>query len=109
MGEYWSRYVAIRDAGDEVIIDGPCASACTMVLGLVSHDRICVTKNAVLGFHAAWRGFLGFHEINEPATRTLLNLYPSDIRRWIFHNGGLTSEMLFLSGPQLYAMYRRCR
>ena len=68
IGAYWSRYMALRDAGEEIIIDGVCSSACTLVLGIVPHDRICVTQNAVLGFHAAWRpGFLGFEIINDPA------------------------------------------
>src|ERR1700751_3133531 len=67
IGAYWSRYMALRDAGEEIIIDGVCSSACTLVLGIVPHDRICVTQNAVLGFHAAWRpGFLGFEIINDP-------------------------------------------
>jgi hypothetical protein len=33
-----------------VIIDGFCASACTIVLGTVPHDKICVTCRAKLGF-----------------------------------------------------------
>ena len=110
IGVYWSRYMALRDAGEQVVIDGSCSSACTMVLGIVPHDRICVTPNAVLGFHAAWRpGFLGFEVINAPATRTLLNLYPIPIRQWIARNGGLGLHTIYLSGPQLFAMYRQCR
>ena len=31
-----------------------CASACTIVLGAVPRDRICLTPNASLGFHAAY-------------------------------------------------------
>lgn len=110
IGLYWSRYVSVRDSGQLVVIDGTCASACTMVLGLVPHDRICVTPKAVLGFHAAWRpGFLGFEVINDPATRTLWNLYPVAIRQWIARNGGLGLQMIYLSGPALFAMYRQCR
>jgi hypothetical protein len=33
-----------------VIIDGFCASACTIVLGTVPHDRICVTPAPGLDF-----------------------------------------------------------
>jgi hypothetical protein len=110
IGEYWSRFMAIRDAGDQVIIDGTCSSACTMVLGIVPHDRICVTPNAVLGFHAAWRpGFLGLKVTNDPATRTLWSLYPNPIRQWIARNGGLGFDVIYLSGPELLAMYRQCR
>jgi hypothetical protein len=110
IGAYWSRYMALRDAGEQIIIDGTCSSACTLVLGIVPPDRICVTQNAVLGFHAAWRpGFLGFEIINDPATRTLWNIYPMPIRQWISHNGGLGLATIYLSGPELLRMYRQCR
>ena len=110
IGQYWTRYMAVRDSGEQVVIDGTCSSACTMVLGIVPTDRICVTQNAVLGFHAAWRpGFLGLKVINSPATRTLWSFYPASIRRWITRNGGLGSAMLYLSGPELFAIYRECR
>jgi hypothetical protein len=110
IGAYWSRFVALRDSGEQVVIDGKCASACTMVLGIVPANRICVTANALLGFHAAWRpGFLGFEVINDPATRTLFNIYPIPIRQWIARNGGLGLTMIYLSGPELFAMYRQCQ
>jgi hypothetical protein len=110
IGAYWSRYMALRDAGEQIVIDGICSSACTLVLGIVPHDRICVTSNAVLGFHAAWRlGFLGFEIINDPATRTLWNIYPTPIRQWISRNGGLGLATIYLSGPELLSMYRQCR
>ena len=110
IGAYWSRYMALRDAGEQVIIDGTCSSACTLVLGIVPHDRICVTQNAVLGFHAAWRpGLLGFQVVNDPGTRTLWNIYPAPIRQWISRNGGLGQTTIYLSGPELFAIYRQCR
>lgn len=110
IGVYWSRYMALRASGQQVVIDGTCSSACTMVLGIVPSNRICVTSNAVLGFHAAWRpGFLGLPVINVPATRTLLSFYPDPIRQWIARNGGLGTATMYLSGPQLLAMYRECQ
>lgn len=110
IGAYWKRYMALRASGERVVIDGKCASACTMVLGIVPSDHICVTAKAKLGFHAAYRpGLLGFEVINDPATRTLWNLYPVSIRQWIARNGGLGLQMIYLSGPELFAMYRRCR
>lgn len=110
IGVYWSRFVAIRDAKEQVVIDGTCSSACTMVLGIVPYDRICVTRNAQLGFHAAWRpGFLGVRMINEPATRTLMGFYPTPVRQWIARNGGLGFDTIYLTGPKLLAMYRECR
>jgi len=110
IGQYWSRYMAVRDSGEQVVIDGMCSSACTLVLGIVPTDRICVTPNTVLGFHAAWRpGFLGFRVINDPATRTLWSFYPNPIRQWIARNGGLGFTTIYLSGAELFAMYRQCR
>lgn len=110
IGQYWTRFTAIRDAKERVIIDGVCSSACTMVLGIVPRDRICVTRNARFGFHAAWRpGFLGLRTTNKPATQTLWNLYPNPIRLWIARNGGLGSDTIYLSGSELLAMYPECR
>jgi hypothetical protein len=54
IGAYVDRYQGLRSAGQTVIIDGLCASACTIVLGAIPHDKICVTSHATLGFHAAW-------------------------------------------------------
>jgi hypothetical protein len=110
IGEYWSRFTALRDAKEQVIIDGICSSACTMVLGLVPRDRICVTDNASLGFHAAYRpGFLGLRIVNEPATRTLMSIYPDAVRQWLARNGGLGTETIYLSGAELFALFRKCR
>ncbi len=110
IGIYWSRYTALRDSGERVIIDGTCSSACTLVLGIVPHERICVTRDTQLGFHAAWRPrFSGIEVINEPATRTLMSVYPNRVRQWIARNGGLGSKTIFLSGPELLGMYRECR
>ncbi len=110
IGEYWSRFTALRDAKEQVVIDGICSSACTMVLGIVPRERICVTDNATLGFHAAYRpGFLGTRVVNEPATRTLMSIYPDAVRQWLARNGGLGMATIYLSGPELFALYRKCR
>lgn len=110
IGAYWSRFIALRETGERVVIDGVCSSACTLVLGVLPADRICVTENALLGFHAAWQqGFLGIKVVNVPATRTLLSFYPEPIRQWIARSGGLGTEMLYLSARDLMAFYRPCR
>jgi hypothetical protein len=106
---YLDRYRNIRISGEMVIIDGFCASACTIVLGTVPHDKICVTSHAMLGFHAAWDpGYNGREITNPQATQTLYSIYPSEVRRWIDRHGGLTPHMIFLSGRELAAMYRPC-
>jgi hypothetical protein len=106
---YVDKYQGLRSSGKMVIIDGLCASACTIVLGQVPHDRICVTSRARLGFHAAWDPGSGGRQITNPeATQTLYMMYPVEIRRWIDQRGGLTPHMIFLSGRELASMYRSC-
>jgi hypothetical protein len=55
LGPYLQKLAALRSSGEQVVIDGKCLSACTMVLGVIPRDHICVTAKAQLGFHAAWR------------------------------------------------------
>ena len=52
--QYKKRYAEIRDRGERVIIDGICNSACTLVLGIVPLNKICVTPRASMGFHQAY-------------------------------------------------------
>jgi hypothetical protein len=109
IGTYLDKYEAMRSAGQSVIIDGLCASACTIVLGQIPHDKICVTSHATLGFHAAWDfGANGRAVTNPEATHMLYSMYPTAIKRWIAARGGLTPHMLFLRGRELQALYRPC-
>jgi hypothetical protein len=109
IGTYVDKYQGLRTSGETVIIDGLCASACTIVLGAVAHDKICVTSHANLGFHAAWDfGTNGRAVTNPEATQMLYSMYPSEVRRWISKRGGLTPRMIFLRGRQLAAMYKPC-
>lgn len=109
IGTYVDKYQDLRNSGEQVIIDGLCASACTIVLGAVPRDKICVTSHANLGFHAAWDfGSNGRAITNPEATQMLYSMYPSSVRRWIAARGGLTPRMIFLRGKQLMSMYRPC-
>ena len=51
---YMYRYDKLRASRQSVMIDGLCASACTIVLSAVAPSHICVTPRAILAFHAAW-------------------------------------------------------
>jgi len=109
IGTYVDKYQDLRSSGENVVIDGLCASACTIVLGALPHDKICVTSKARLGFHAAWdRGSNGRAVTNAEATQMLYSMYPTPIRRWIAQRGGLTPRMIFLRGRQLMGMYKPC-
>ena len=109
IGTYVDRYQGLRTSGETVIIDGLCASACTIVLGAIAPDKICVTSHAELGFHAAWDfGANGRAVTNAEATQMLYSMYPSPVKRWISARGGLTPRMIFLRGKQLQALYKPC-
>jgi hypothetical protein len=109
IGAYVDKYQGLRSSGEMVIIDGLCLSACTIVLGSVPHDKICVTSRAKLGFHAAWNPASNARKITDPkATQTLYSMYPFEVRRWIDQRGGLSPRMILLSGRELAAMYRPC-
>src|ERR1700737_3932778 len=49
IGAYIDKYQGLRSSGETVVIDGFCASACTIILAAVPHDKICVTSYANLG------------------------------------------------------------
>ena len=109
IGPYLENLVALRGSGERVIIDGPCLSACTMVLGVIPRERICVTPRARLGFHAAWHPAEDGHPIpSREATALLMSIYPEHVRSWISRRGGLSPRMKYLSGRELAAMYHTC-
>jgi len=110
IGPYLEQFAALRHSGERVIIDGPCLSACTMILGVIPRDRICVTPRARLGFHAAWNpGEDGAPILSRGGTQLLMEVYPQQVRQWINRRGGLKQRMVFLSGRELASMYRPCR
>jgi hypothetical protein len=110
VGPFLDLFEKVRDSGERVVIDGPCLSACTLVLSMVPSERICVTRRAVLGFHAARSIDRRGRIAAEPeASRLVLEAYPDPIRNWIIRRGGLTSHLLLLRGRELAAMYRVCR
>jgi len=109
IGTYLDKYHSLRTSGETVMIDGYCASACTIILGMVPHDKICVTSRANFGFHSAYDLDVNGREVTNPgATRSLYSMYPSSVRRWISARGGLKPQLVFLRGEELMSMYRPC-
>jgi hypothetical protein len=110
--QYKDKYAKIRDRGERVVIDGICNSACTLVLGIVPLNRICVTPRASLGFHAAYfdKAYtLGIKVTSYAGTADLMSYYPSSVKDWIKRKGGLTPEMKRVrNGPDLWAMIDPC-
>src|ERR1044072_667435 len=110
IGAYFDQYSQVRNSGEKVVIDGACLSACTLVLGIVPRNRICVTRRATLGFHAAWMpGPNGRPVPSAGGTQALWDMYPQHVRHWITARGGLSPKMMFLRGRELMSMYPQCR
>ncbi len=109
VGPFLELFARVRASGERVVIDGPCLSACTLVLSTVPNDRICVTRRAVLGFHAARSIDRRGRIYAEPeASAAVLNAYPPPVQGWIRRHGGLTSRVLLLRGRELAAIYPVC-
>ncbi len=110
--EYKERYARVRDAGQRVVIDGICNSACTLILGIVPINRVCVTPRASLGFHQAYidkRWTAGIKIASASGTADLLTYYPPALKQWINRVGGLTLNMKHLkNGPDLWAIIDPC-
>jgi hypothetical protein len=110
VGPFLDLFDRVRNSGERVVIDGPCLSACTLVLSTVPGERICVTRRAVLGFHAARSIDRRGRIYAEPeASQAVLEAYPAPVRNWISRRGGLTSRLLLLRGRELAAIYPTCR
>lgn len=109
IGSYINKFRRLHSSGQSVVIDGLCASACTLVLSAVPRNKICVTSRAALGFHAAYDFGLNGRTITNPeATMMLYSAYPRPVQRWIDARGGLRPQIIFLRGKQLQAMYQPC-
>ncbi len=97
--EYDQHWAALAAQGVSVRIVGPCQSACTVLLGHIPRERICVTPRAAFGFHQAHL---------PSATAILWNAYAPDIRGWIDRHGGLTPQFIWLRAPEIFRHFRRC-
>jgi hypothetical protein len=106
---YLQTFAKVRETGQLVVVDGNCLSACTLVLGLVPHDRLCATSRAHFGFHAAWmRNMDGYPIHSAMGTRALWNIYPVSVRRWIEQHGGLSNQMIYMEGRALRGIVATC-
>jgi len=110
--EYKAKYARLRDSGERIIIDGICNSACTLVLGIVPLNRVCVTPRASLGFHQAYydkRWTAGVKVASAEGTADLVSYYPSTVKEWIQRNGGLTLQMKHVrNGVDLWTIVDPC-
>lgn len=109
---YKAKYVALRDKRERVVIDGICNSACTLLLGIIPRNRVCVTPRASLGFHEAYydpRYTAGIKITSREATADMMSYYPREVKTWIARKGGLTPQMKSIkNGTDLWRILDPC-
>jgi hypothetical protein len=109
IGRYLQAFALLRTSGENVVVDGNCLSACTLVLGLIPRNQICATPRARFGFHAAWMPDMDGHPVTSAmGTQALWNIYPGDVRRWINRHGGLSRRMIYMEGHDLHGIVASC-
>lgn len=115
INDYLQWASAVNATGEQVVIAGGCASACTLITGFVPRKRICVTPEGFLAFHQSFLGYTnevtGRLESLGPSTsgtKKLWRNYPRYVRTWLKKKGGLTDKLLVLKGKELEQMFRTC-
>jgi hypothetical protein len=90
-----------------VIVDGECASACTLLVD-IDRDNVCLTTNAIFGFHKA--------ALRDPLTGTVL--FTSDLfyetpglNAYIKARGGLPppDDLMLADFTEMKQFYRPCK
>jgi len=109
IGHYLQAFAMLRSSGENVVVDGNCLSACTLILGLIPRTKMCATPRARFGFHAAWMPDTDGRPVTSPlGTQALWNIYPAPVKRWINRHGGLSRKMIFLQGSDLGSIVSSC-
>jgi hypothetical protein len=93
-----------RNTGTLVKFTGNCDSACTLFLGLPSHQT-CVTSGASFRFHAPF-GVSGNSQ--KIAQAYLMRKYPGWVRSWIDRNNGLTRQLITMDYGYAKKFMRTC-
>lgn len=116
--EYISKYSDMRDANEHIVIDGKCISACTLMLGILPSQNICVTSRASFGFHSASYRTTDektkeYHfEYAPEMTRLMFGIYPGKVRNLIRGLGwdGQSAHpaIIYVNGVQLNSIVRPC-
>jgi len=88
--EFKSQAYILKGQGRRLVIDGFCASACTIGADL-ARPNVCITPKATFHFHKGYRPSLW--PLGREIVRVdLSDQYSTDIRRWIALKGGLPGK-----------------
>ncbi|GGE05295.1 hypothetical protein SAMN05421774_101868 [Gemmobacter megaterium] len=84
---------SLRYTGKKVVIDGTCASACTMYLGL---ENACLTPRAKLLFHGPRSASSTPYtdEIFDRMSAQIAKYYPTEIAGWFMNDARFANPMV---------------
>ena len=83
IAEHYFKYSQVNAEYDRVVIDGRCKSACTMALGIVPLNKICITPSGYFMFHAAHNRDRSF---NPHLTQQMAAAYSPEVRDWVMRH-----------------------
>ena len=107
LDKYIAKYKKLNVRGEKIVISGYCNSSCTLLLGIIPRERVCVRPGATLGFHSSylWPWFY-----YAEGTREMWSYYPDDVRGLIIDKGwdGLSKhkQIIPIDGDLIY---QRCQ
>lgn len=106
---YQIKAQVARELNLNVVIDGLCASACTVLIHL-PRSQVCATGRAELHFHSARlaKPVNNGKALLRRANLELMHGYPSGIRNWIRRRGGLTDRLLKMKPADVRRYIRKC-
>ncbi len=101
---YLAKYNKLRRSNQHIVVDGVCNSACTLMLGTIPRNRVCVTARATFGFHRAWVFNGNGQQVDSPAwTEVVWKNYPASARRTIERYGAMRgSDIVPIPATEFY-------
>lgn len=104
IGDFLAFRGFLERYGITVVFDGPCISACTILLTLPK-ETTCVTSNAQFLFHRAMHPN---PEVEQAATDVVFVHYPEWVQNFIIEKGGLTKNFLIMKYADVKKYIRTC-
>jgi len=112
---YDAKYRGMAARGEKIVIDGDCASGCTIILGLVPRANVCITARARFGFHRSRQLLTYFQDTpiwipTSPQRQAEIDAtyYDVQVRAWIAAHGPQTEEPTWMTAAELSQIYQWC-
>jgi len=105
--EYIQKYNGYREGGVYIRVTDICLSACTPITGLVQNDHVCVSDQALFGFHSAFTDSgLGDETFSKVGTDLAWHIFPKKIQDLIRLQGwdGVSEhpDLVYFKGTDIY-------